>query len=259
MKEQKFGLTTMKKAFGKQNYQIFDDEYKSKLLNHPLINGIYTVGRSFVIVANTNNWLLEVVTGDTVQISGYTKQEICTLGAEFIMNFAIKDHMPMNLATLKAGMDYSNACPVDQRDLIFAVYFYTASKKNGDRICIQHQSIPLVFDEQKIPFIFCNIYTDISYLDAANIPQGMMINKFTREVFHINPKSLGLEKKEEIFSNREKDIIKLLTEGLTSRQIAERLSISKDTVRTHRKNILSKAGISNTASLIKFSIINGVL
>jgi len=56
------------------------------------------------------------------------------------------------------------------------------------------------------------------------------------------------------FSNREKEIIKLIGTGRTSVEIAEQLFISKNTVDTHRKNILRKLGSSSKNELIKYAI-----
>ncbi len=52
-------------------------------------------------------------------------------------------------------------------------------------------------------------------------------------------------------STREKDIIALLKEGLTSKEIAEKLFISELTVQTHRKNIMTKLEVRNVAELLK--------
>lgn len=54
-------------------------------------------------------------------------------------------------------------------------------------------------------------------------------------------------------SRQEKEIIKYIIEGKTSKEIAENLFISKTTVDTHRKNINRKLEISNCSSLIKFA------
>ncbi len=54
-------------------------------------------------------------------------------------------------------------------------------------------------------------------------------------------------------SKQEREIIKLIIEGKTSRQIADELFISKTTVDTHRRNINRKLEISNSSSLIKFA------
>ncbi|RDC56758.1 DNA-binding response regulator [Pedobacter chinensis] len=60
-------------------------------------------------------------------------------------------------------------------------------------------------------------------------------------------------------SRQEKEIIKLIIKGLTSKEIADVLFISKTTVDTHRKNIHKKLEISNSSSLIKFAHENNLL
>ena len=60
-------------------------------------------------------------------------------------------------------------------------------------------------------------------------------------------------------TRREKEILKLIADGFTNPQIAEKLFISLYTVETHRKNLLSKFNTNNTASLIKIAATNGLL
>jgi two-component system, NarL family, nitrate/nitrite response regulator NarL len=56
-----------------------------------------------------------------------------------------------------------------------------------------------------------------------------------------------------IISSREKEVLKLIAEGLTNPQIADKLFISLHTVDSHRKNLLTKFDVSNTAALIKLA------
>lgn len=60
-------------------------------------------------------------------------------------------------------------------------------------------------------------------------------------------------------SEREIDIIRLVTEGLTSKNIADKLFISEHTVKTHRKNIFRKMGISSVSQLATLAINNKLL
>lgn len=57
-----------------------------------------------------------------------------------------------------------------------------------------------------------------------------------------------------ILSRREKEVLEHIAEGLTNPQIAEKLFISLHTVDTHRKNILTKFNVNNTAALIKLAV-----
>lgn len=54
-------------------------------------------------------------------------------------------------------------------------------------------------------------------------------------------------------SKREREIIKLISQGYNTKQIADKLFISFHTVKTHRKNILTKTNTKNAAELIKYS------
>lgn len=55
-------------------------------------------------------------------------------------------------------------------------------------------------------------------------------------------------------SPRENEIITLVAEGLTNIQIAETLCLSNHTVNTHRKNIMAKLGVKNTAGIVMYAV-----
>ena len=57
-----------------------------------------------------------------------------------------------------------------------------------------------------------------------------------------------------VLSERENEIIVLIAEGNTNEQIAEQLFLSKHTVNTHRKNIMSKLGVKNTAGIVMYAV-----
>ena len=62
-----------------------------------------------------------------------------------------------------------------------------------------------------------------------------------------------------LLTKREKEILGLITEGLTNTQIAERLFISIDTVDSHRKNLYSKLNVRNTVMLMRYAIDNNLI
>lgn len=57
-----------------------------------------------------------------------------------------------------------------------------------------------------------------------------------------------------VISDRENEIIKLIAEGNTNGQIAEKLYLSSHTVNTHRKNIMGKLGVKNTAGIVMYAV-----
>lgn len=61
-----------------------------------------------------------------------------------------------------------------------------------------------------------------------------------------------------VLSRREIEIVQLIKEGLSSKEIAQRLDISLKTVEVHRYNILKKLSLKNTAALVNFINVHGL-
>jgi DNA-binding NarL/FixJ family response regulator len=57
-----------------------------------------------------------------------------------------------------------------------------------------------------------------------------------------------------VLTPREKEILELIAEGYTNPQIAEKIFLSPFTVDSHRKNLLAKLNVKNTAMLIRFAV-----
>jgi DNA-binding NarL/FixJ family response regulator len=87
----------------------------------------------------------------------------------------------------------------------------------------------------------------ISYLAAT--PEIITNNSFI--------KSLGCDGIP--VTDREVDIIRGIAEGLSNKLIADKLGLSTHTVNTHRKNIMGKLGVNNTAGVVMFAVKNRLL
>lgn len=62
-----------------------------------------------------------------------------------------------------------------------------------------------------------------------------------------------------MLTRREKEILELISEGLTNQEIATRLFLNSTTIDSHRKNMLTKFNAKNTASLIKIAMSNNLI
>ena len=63
----------------------------------------------------------------------------------------------------------------------------------------------------------------------------------------------------EPLSAREREVLQLIAEGRSSKEVAEVLSISPATVETHRTHILQKLDVHNTAELVLYAVRRGVV
>ncbi len=66
-------------------------------------------------------------------------------------------------------------------------------------------------------------------------------------------------KNQPVLTRREKEVLILIAEGLTNPQIAEKLFISLNTVDTHRKNLLLKFEVNNTAGLMRQAVYHNLV
>jgi DNA-binding NarL/FixJ family response regulator len=83
------------------------------------------------------------------------------------------------------------------------------------------------------------------------------------EIFLSDQASIAIDENKNaltpVITRREKEVLMLIAKGLTNKEIADKLFISTTTVDTHRKNLLAKFQVKNTASLISLATQNELL
>lgn len=84
-----------------------------------------------------------------------------------------------------------------------------------------------------------NINAEVSDIDTITF----LIRKKSKQAVTINNQQLTI---------REIEVLGLIMQGLTNNEIAAKLFVSFETVKSHRKNILRKTGARNTAALINY-------
>lgn len=84
---------------------------------------------------------------------------------------------------------------------------------------------------------------------------GQILDTIRREAIEVNDLEIAEFNCEPVvISERELEIIKHIAEGYTNNEIAEKLFLSPHTVNTHRKNIMQKLGVNNTAAIVMYAV-----
>lgn len=98
-------------------------------------------------------------------------------------------------------------------------------------------------------------------LEAAIIKVAEGGLHFSPEVMELLEKGAGKESSTEAYhlTKREIEIIQLIEQEKSNKQIADELFISERTVETHRKNILRKTGTNSVLGLVKFAYEKGII
>lgn len=143
------------------------------------------------------------------------------------------------------------------------MYFFRVRNKADKIVNIMHQSTPLSFTESGDVDRLLVMHADATVLGLVKNDKVSFVHTNGGESY-LNIEADNLAFKQgyeeykqttvETLTNRELEIIKLMSEGLGAEQIADRLIISFNTIRTHRKNMLRKTGCANSTQLVAMCI-----
>lgn len=90
--------------------------------------------------------------------------------------------------------------------------------------------------------------------DVTSVVMSTYMNKSTPTAV-----SRGTELDPSQLTGREIEILKLIAFELTNKEIADKLIISPRTVHSHRRNLMQKIGVKNTAGLVRYALQFGIL
>lgn len=151
--------------------------------------------------------------------------------------------------------------PTEQKNYIFTYNLWLKNAKQ-EYVNLRQRCCYIKSDEKGNPLITMGmIFSFENYVHKEN-PTIQVIEKIDSKE---NTCSAVLKKiysplnVETHISAREREVLLLLAEGLTSKEIAEKMFISESTVINHRKNMIWKSGVKNVAELLTYAIKNQII
>jgi DNA-binding CsgD family transcriptional regulator len=143
----------------------------------------------------------------------------------------------------------------------FIAYAYGIKhlRLNGKSFPTMTQLYGLEYDGNGLPTLCFFIDQDIDHLakpsdqywGRVSFNKGELVRTFSSKDMEL--------KKQDVFSGRELEVLKLLLKGYESKQIAEKLYISSNTVDNHRKNMIRKLNARDTTALVQLAKLFGIL
>lgn len=241
----------------KETINDYLNSVSKKLSNRTVITKEFSDIREFPLpkgqcfyILDFKNKIVSFQKGIT-EMLGYTPEEFTF---ELSVNCFHPEDYDMVTRLIKATLMFATENNVTENVAFFLSY--RIRHKKGHYIRILRQSNIYEHDNNGKIISNLSMLSDISFLSTSNKVDwrfeapGLDQIKFKKYV---------TEEYKDFFSNRELDIIKQLKLGLKSKEIAEKLCISKNTVDTHRRNIMSKSNCKNTIDLLNFCDQNGLI
>jgi len=227
--------------------QIELELYK-KLLN------FFQVGDNFYLVFNLVRIEIDMVSNEVQNVLGCQPSEF---NIEYLLNNIHPDDHPWFLNHENKARDFLTALPVDKLTKYKMRHDFRVRKADGSYIRILSQAMVFEHDENGVIMRTLVAFTDITHLKPEGKPtlsfigldgEPSYVDVDVKEVFAVS---------KDFLSKREKQILLLIIEGKLSKEISQILHISKQTVDSHRNNMLAKNKLKNTSELIAKAIKQG--
>lgn len=136
--------------------------------------------------------------------------------------------------------------PIDLRPNFRTHSVVKMKNTEGKYISVLHRTFYLQSSANGSLWLALCLYNFATDIDIRQGFGGIIQNTATGEIIHP-----GNEFSEDILSNREFQVLSLIEQGLSSKEIAVHLGISKNTIDRHRQNIIDKLRVNNAIEAIK--------
>lgn len=205
-------------------------------------------------VADLQNLKLVEVGGHVKTLVGIEAEKIKGRNFAVALKFFSIPEIPHIMRAMLKYHQYVYDKPIHERLLVKNYMILKVKKKGSGYFTGLVQAVPLALDSQgHISHMYTSI-TDISSFQVdQNVVKGDIIDESNPEEIKIiniiNKNFSSIE-----LSNAELRVLKLMAEGKSTKEISDILFLSEHTVNNHRKNMMHKTNVKNTAELISKTI-----
>lgn len=251
----RYRLSFLKTVSGSQDNPMLTEEFSKRIAEYSSMFTILDKAASFFYLFDFVQMRYLYCSESIKDIMGYTARDWIERGPDWVFSTILPDDVRRLKELHKALFAYYYSLPVAERKDYKYVWEVRAVRKDGRVIWIMQQGSFIEVDDHGKPMITFDILSDTSQIKRDN---SMTLSMFK----HVDDQEFKLFfpiTSNEPFSKREIELINLISLGLNSREIAEKLFISPHTVDTHRRNMLRKAGVGDSMKLVSYGRDNGLI
>ncbi|UZT97108.1 LuxR C-terminal-related transcriptional regulator [Chryseobacterium fluminis] len=193
----------------------------------------------------------EYVSDNPLFLCDHTPQEVETMGYAFYFRHVKKEDLELLLKINEVGFDFYENLPVEDRKLYTISYDFHLINENKNAVLINHKLTPLFLSsEGKIWKAMCLVSLSHNH-QSGNIS---IVKQGTDEIWNYDLSESKWIKDEKIkLSEREVEILRLYAQGLTINEIAEKIFVTGDTVKFHRRKLFDKMGVNNITEAMSYA------
>ena len=178
------------------------------------------------------------------------------VSADDIMENYYPDDAEFVTRAVKDCFEFYRSFPGNSKHILFSIE-HRIKRKDDYVLKVQRNTRVLELAGNRYPLATVSVVTDITPL-YGNIfnPRAVISDFVTKEQYYYKTKEITLDYP---ISARELEVLELLCKGLSSKEISEKLFISRHTVDGHRRKLLEKTNKSSTTELVSFALTHQII
>lgn len=223
------------------------------------IQDLNTIGNSCHYIFNYTSMTFVYVDHKFQEIVGYDSDHLLIHGVYFLNNIIYPEDISAYLLSLKKINQYLFEIPLARRKNYQASFDFRIKRIDGSSLRLLQQILTLEYDEKGNLMYSLDRYTDITHWEKDEETVLTITGPDISKILIFYPGRKYDSITEGMFTKTEIKVLRLLSEGLSSKEVADRINISFNTVNTHRRNMLRKAKMKNTTELIQYAYLNTII
>lgn len=233
---------------------VAKNSHLDELLESPLFKQ-YIFSNNVALIIDHATFMYRYVSDNVEDVLGISKRELMGTGVSKALAIMHPDDVAALAPIFVKATEAILSIPLEERPHLHFCYTMRYSTPKGF-LRFYQQTIPITVNDAGLPYLALALVSDITeYSREEGMSYKLSLNIPGQSVKTILSGSASASTSP--FSEREKEIVLHLSNGLDTNQIAEKLFISEGTVRKHRQNILEKTGAKNSVHLVRMAVANG--
>ncbi|WP_199120750.1 response regulator transcription factor [Pedobacter sp. ASV28] len=237
---------------------IEEHEIKKVLSEFARLNIIFNYSAPLLFAIDYTRSEYITMTGGAQLITGHDPRFFLESGLPLLMDIYQKDDFRIyNENIFNRNLNFLKTQPQAEHHKFIFSYNFRVRHQNGKYVPIYQRGCYITSKKTGLPLYSLGMVLDISMfkkdsvmyhsIEKVDVMNGGL-NKEMIEESHFFP-----YEEDKLLSLHERRILAYMSEGFSSKQIADKLKITENTVANHRKNMLKKTNTKNVAELIAFA------
>lgn len=239
--------------------KVISDQDKHQFSNYlEVVKCFAKMTYQSVYVIDYEEIKFEYVSNNPLFLCGYSPEEVLEMGYEFYFRNVPEEDLALLHLINSAGFDFYDKLPNNEERKLYSIsYDFHLKGKYNKPILVNHKLTPLFLNEKGAVWKSLCVVSISHNKKAGNVT----INKEGSAVLWQLDlvKKTWIAKEKSKLKEKELEVLRLYAQGLTIKQIAEKMFVSPDTIKYYRRKIFEIFDVKNFTEALSFAIDNKII